>query len=89
MLPQAVKDAVLLSAGDRYEELVRRVQDAHGKLDADSALHLMDRPVAMKSNLHTVLFETARAASSGWPTPRRRGSPPPSSRTMRSTFRPF
>lgn len=59
MLPTAVKDAVLLSAGDRYEELVKRVQATHGKIDASAALHLMDRPVAMKSNLHSVLFETA------------------------------
>ena len=29
-----------------------------GKFDAESARHLMDRPVAMKSNLHSVLFET-------------------------------
>ena len=27
--------------------------------DAESARHLMDRPVAMKSNLHSVLFETS------------------------------
>jgi hypothetical protein len=57
-LPEAVKDAVVLSAGDRYRELVRRVQDGHGRFDAESARHLMDRPVAMKSNLHSVLFET-------------------------------
>ncbi|MFO0907601.1 MAG: C45 family peptidase [Isosphaeraceae bacterium] len=57
-LPHAVKDAVLLSAGDRYEELVRRVKAGHGTFDAESARHLMDRPVAMKSNLHSVLFET-------------------------------
>ena len=57
-LPEAVKDAVVLSAGDRYTELVRRVKDQHGKIDAERALHLMDRPVAMKSNLHSVLFET-------------------------------
>lgn len=57
-LPHAVKDAVLLSAGDRYEELTRRVQAGHGTFDAESARHLMDRPVAMKSNLHSVLFET-------------------------------
>ena len=49
---------VLLSAGDRYKELVRRVKAGHGKFDAESARHLMDRPVAMKSNLHSVLFET-------------------------------
>ena len=58
-LPHAVKDAVLLSAGDRYEELARRVQAGHGTFDADSARELMSRPVAMKSNLHSVLFETA------------------------------
>ncbi len=58
-LPHPVPDAVLLSAGDRYEELVRRVRDGHGTFDAESAIHLMDRPVAMKSNLHNVLFETA------------------------------
>jgi isopenicillin-N N-acyltransferase like protein len=57
-LPHAVKDAVLLSAGDRYEELARRVQAGIGTFDAESARHLMDRPVAMKSNLHSVLFET-------------------------------
>lgn len=57
-LPHAVKDAVLLSAGDRYAELARRVQVGHGSFDAQSARALMDRPVAMKSNLHSVLFET-------------------------------
>ena len=58
-LPHAVKDAVLLSAGERYEELAKRVKAGHGTFDAESARHLMDRPVAMKSNLHSVLFETA------------------------------
>jgi isopenicillin-N N-acyltransferase like protein len=57
-LPNAVKDAVVLSAGDRYKELSRRVQQGRGTFDAESARHLMDRPVAMKSNLHSVLFET-------------------------------
>jgi isopenicillin-N N-acyltransferase like protein len=57
-LPHPVKDTVLLSAGDRYEELARRVQKGAGTFDAKSARHLMDRPVAMKSNLHSVLFET-------------------------------
>jgi isopenicillin-N N-acyltransferase like protein len=57
-LPTAVKDAVLLSAGDRYTELARRVQAGHGKFDADSARALMSRPVAMKGNLHSVLFES-------------------------------
>jgi isopenicillin-N N-acyltransferase-like protein len=57
LLPTAVPDAVLLSAGRRYEELVRRVKASHGTFTAESALRLMDRPVAMNSNLHNALFE--------------------------------
>ncbi len=56
LLPHAVKDAVLLSAGDRYEELVRRVKAGHGTIDAAAARDLMRRPVAMASNIHSVLF---------------------------------
>jgi hypothetical protein len=56
-LPKPIADTVLLSAGSRYDDLVKRVQSQHGKLNADTALHLMDRPVAMRSNLHNVLFE--------------------------------
>jgi hypothetical protein len=56
-LPEPTTDTVLLSAGDRYKELARRVREKAGSLDATSALHLMDCPVAMKSNLHNVLFE--------------------------------
>jgi len=73
-LPHAVPDAVLLSIGSRYEELARRVKGGHGSFDAESARRLMDRPVAMKSNLHSVLFETtttrfwvANASSDGQP----------------------
>jgi hypothetical protein len=73
-LPHAVKDAVLLSVGDRYEELARRVKAGHGTFDAESARRLMDRPVAMKANLHSVLFETtttrlwvANASTAGEP----------------------
>jgi isopenicillin-N N-acyltransferase like protein len=56
LLPTPVKDAALLSAGDRYQELVRRTISGHGRFDAESARRLMDCPVAMKSNLHNVLF---------------------------------
>ncbi|MDZ4685771.1 MAG: C45 family peptidase [Planctomycetaceae bacterium] len=56
LLPTAVPDCVLLSAGDRYQELVKRAQQRHGKLTPEIALELMARPVAMKSNLHNVLF---------------------------------
>jgi len=57
LLPTAVKDCVLLSAGDRYKKLVERAQAGHGQFTAESAIELMSRPVAMKSNLHNVLFE--------------------------------
>lgn len=73
-LPEAIADAVVLSAGDRYVELAKRVKEGRGGFDADSARKLMDRPVAMKSNLHNVLFETdtgrfwvANAAKDGSP----------------------
>jgi hypothetical protein len=55
-LPHAIKDAVLMSADDRYEKLAERVKAKHGKIDADSARDLMCRPVAMTSNIHSVLF---------------------------------
>jgi len=55
-LPTPIKDAVVLSAGERYKELTKRVQTGHGKFTAESAIKLMDCPVAMKSNLHNVLM---------------------------------
>lgn len=55
-LPEAVEDAVLMSAGDRYTELVKRVKSGYGKFNATSARELMTRPVCMTSNLHSVLF---------------------------------
>ncbi len=55
-LPEVVKDCVLMSAGDRYTELVRRTKDGFGKFDAESARALMTRPVCMGSNIHSVLF---------------------------------
>lgn len=57
LLPHAVKDCALLSAGGRYEELVKRVKEKHGSFTAEDAIRLMDRPVAMSSNLHNVLME--------------------------------
>jgi hypothetical protein len=55
-LPHPVKDTVLMSAGDRYEELARRVKAGFGRFDADRARDLMTRPVCMGSNIHSVLF---------------------------------
>ena len=59
MLSKPVKDCVLLSAGDRYLELSKQVERSYGQFTAESALRLMDRPIAMSSNLHNVLFEPA------------------------------
>ena len=55
-LPNPVKDTVLMSAGDRYTELSRRVKAGFGKFDADAARELMTHPVCMKSNIQSVLF---------------------------------
>jgi hypothetical protein len=55
-LPHPIPDAVLMSAGDRYEELAKRVQAGFGKLDAAGARDLMKRPVCMNSNIHCALF---------------------------------
>ena len=57
LLPHGIADTVLMSAGDRYEELARRVQANYGKFDAPGALELMKRPVCMTSNIHSALFE--------------------------------
>ncbi|HOX37130.1 MAG TPA: C45 family autoproteolytic acyltransferase/hydrolase [Candidatus Brocadiia bacterium] len=56
LLPHPVEDACLLSAGGRYEELVKRVKENYGKLDAEKCRWMMTRPVAMTSNLHDALF---------------------------------
>lgn len=56
LLPDAVKDAVLLSAGDRYKTLVARVKEGYGKFDDAKARELMTRPVAMNSCIQAVLF---------------------------------
>ena len=58
-LPEPVRDAVLLSAGDRYKTLTSRVKAGYGKFEAQSAIDLMSRPVCMTSNIHSVLFAPA------------------------------
>jgi len=55
-LPTPMEDGVLLSTGRRYERLVERVKARYGQIDAEAAMALMRRPVAMRSNLHNVLF---------------------------------
>jgi hypothetical protein len=56
-LPHAFNDAVLMSAGDRYEALCERVKAGYGTFDAGTARGLMTRPVCMTSNIQSVLFE--------------------------------
>ncbi|MBN2507649.1 MAG: hypothetical protein JXQ71_13235 [Verrucomicrobia bacterium] len=56
LLPHAIPDAVLMSADDRYETLAQRVKAGHGRFTPGSARDLMRRPVAMKSNIQSVLF---------------------------------
>jgi len=58
-VPVGVKDAVLMSAGDRFRLLNARVIMDYGKFDGARGLALMRRPVAMKSAIHTVLFAPA------------------------------
>ena len=55
-LPEPVADAVLMSAGDRYTHLVKRVRSRYGEIDAAALIELIDRPVAMRSNLHNAVF---------------------------------
>ncbi|MEZ6089962.1 MAG: C45 family peptidase [Pirellulaceae bacterium] len=59
LLGEGIKDAVVLSAGSRLETLRSRVVEHHGRIDAEKAMWLMSRPVAMSSNLHNVLFVPA------------------------------
>ncbi len=56
MLGEGIADTVVLSAGKRLKLLRERVIKAHGGITASSAISLMNRPVAMRSNLHNVLF---------------------------------
>ncbi|NQV28273.1 MAG: peptidase C45 acyl-coenzyme A:6-aminopenicillanic acid acyl-transferase [Rhodopirellula sp.] len=58
-LGDGIEDAVVLSAGSRLEKLRERVTQKHGQIDAEVGKWLMSRPVAMKSNLHNVLFVPA------------------------------
>lgn len=56
LLGEGIADTVVLSQGKRLETLRQRISQQHGKIDQPAALHLMDAPVAMASNLHDVLF---------------------------------
>jgi isopenicillin-N N-acyltransferase-like protein len=58
-LPTPVENTVLMSAGSRYDNLCRIVNEvlhSKEKFSVERAIRLMDAPVAMKSNLHNVLM---------------------------------
>lgn len=55
-LGEGIADSVVLSAGSRLQKLRERVQEKHGKIDVETAIWLMSRPVAMESNLHNALL---------------------------------
>ena len=55
-LPRPVPGTVLLSAGERYDVLSKRVSDGRGTFDAARSIELMTRPVCMTSNIQSVLF---------------------------------
>ena len=61
-LPDPVPDTVLLSSGDRYKELVKKVRENYGKIGPAELIEIIKRPVAMKSNLHDVIFEPQKLA---------------------------
>jgi len=55
-LGKGIPDVVFMSAGSRLSALRTRIAESYGKIDREGALRLMDRPVAMKSNLHSALM---------------------------------
>ena len=57
LLPHGIEDAVLMSAGGRYERLVDRVREHHGAITPEVAWKILGEGVAMKSALHIVLFQ--------------------------------
>ncbi|WP_144057625.1 C45 family autoproteolytic acyltransferase/hydolase [Novipirellula maiorica] len=58
-LGEGIPNVLALSSGSRLETLRERIQQRYGEIDVEAAQWLMSRPVAMKSNLHNVLFVPA------------------------------
>ncbi len=55
-LGEGIPEVLALSSGSRLEALRERIEQRYGEIDVEVAQWLMSRPVAMKSNLHNVLF---------------------------------
>jgi len=56
-LPESIDNAILMSSGKRYKHLVQRIREHYGQIDAQKLFEIVKRPVAMRSNLHNVIFE--------------------------------
>jgi isopenicillin-N N-acyltransferase like protein len=56
LLPFPLPDCILISLGERYISLVKRVQAAYGRIDVQTAIEISKRPVAMTCNLHNAIM---------------------------------
>jgi predicted choloylglycine hydrolase len=54
--PLAIPDCVVISGWNRYTELVARIRKHYGKIDVETTLEMMTRPVAMECNLHNAVM---------------------------------
>jgi dienelactone hydrolase len=55
-LPHVPEDTVLVSGPDRAKTLSARLQEHYGKIDPETLIDIIKRPVAMNSNLHDAVF---------------------------------
>jgi hypothetical protein len=55
-LKHSFKNCILMSSGERYDSLSEQVRNAYSSINEEAAIQLMNSPVAMESNLHSVLF---------------------------------
>lgn len=58
LLPAAYEDVVYVSGGARAVQLSNRIRDNYGKFTPELLREVIKRPVAMKSNLQDVIFQT-------------------------------
>ena len=55
-LPHVPEDTVLVSGPDRAKTLSARLMEHYGKIDPETLIDIIKRPVAMNSNLHDAVF---------------------------------
>ena len=56
LLPHGMPDTVLMSAGNRYSNLVDRVKASYGKITPEIFWGILGKGVAMSSALHIAIF---------------------------------